>query len=177
MNGYTNQYLANTVLSASPEQLLLMLYDGAGRFLAQAIQAIEDGRIEQRTNCINKASAIVAEFAATLDRSQAPALADDLTALYAYMLRRMMQANLKNDAEPLVEVKGLLADLRATWAQAIELNRQEKHQAAGAPVAASAPRATGAATSLAAPVTASLAAPMATAAAAMAAYKPLAVAM
>ena len=169
MNGYTNQYLANTVLSASPEQLLLMLYDGAGRFLAQAIQAIEDGRIEQRTNCINKASAIVAEFAATLDRSQAPALADDLTALYAYMLQRMMQANLKNDAEPLVEVKGLLADLRATWAEAIEINRAEQHQSAGAAKSEAVARAAAAVTTLAAPV--------ASAAAAMAAYKPLAVAM
>ena len=169
MNGYTNQYLANTVLSASPEQLLLMLYDGAGRFLAQAIQAIEDGRIEQRTNCINKASAIVAEFAATLDRSQAPVLADDLTALYAYMLQRMMQANLKNDAEPLVEVKGLLADLRATWAEAIEINRAEQHQGAGAAKSVAVARAAAAVTTLAAPV--------ASAAAAMAAYKPLAVAM
>ena len=169
MNGYTNQYLANTVLSASPEQLLLMLYDGAGRFLAQAIQAIEDGRIEQRTHGINKASAIVAEFAATLDRSQAPALADDLTALYGYMLRRMMQANLKNDVEPLVEVKGLLADLRATWAEAIEINRAEQHQGAGAAKSVAVARAAAAVTTLAAPV--------ASAAAAMAAYKPLAVAM
>ena len=169
MNGYTNQYLANTVLSASPEQLMLLLYDGAGRFLAQAIQAIEDGRIEQRTNCINKASAIVAEFAATLDRSQAPVLADDLTALYAYMLQRMMQANLKNDAEPLVEVKGLLADLRATWAEAIEINRAEQHQGAGAAKSEAVARAAAAVTTLAAPV--------ASAAAAMAAYKPLAVAM
>ena len=170
MNGYTNQYLANTVLSASPEQLLLMLYDGAGRFLAQAIQAIEEGRIEQRTHCINKASAIVAEFAATLDRSQAPALADDLTALYAYMLRRMMQANLKNDAEPLVEVKGLLADLRATWAQAIDINRAEKLQATGVPAAT--PKATAGTAPMSGVTT-----PTASAAAAMAAYKPLAMAM
>ena len=170
MNGYTNQYLANTVLSASPEQLMLMLYDGAGRFLAQAIQAIEDGRIEQRTHGINKASAIVTEFAATLDRTQAPVLADDLTALYGYMLRRMMQANLKNDTEPLVEVKGLLADLRATWAQAIEINRAEKLQATG--VTAAAPKAAAANAPMGGATT-----PLASAAAAMAAYKPLAMAM
>lgn len=170
MNGYTNQYLANTVLSASPEQLMLLLYDGAGRFLAQAIQAIEDGQIEKRTHGINKASAIVTEFAATLDRSQAPALADDLTALYGYMLRRMMQANLKNDAEPLVEVKGLLADLRATWAQAIEINRAEKLQATGATAAA--PKATAGTAPMGGAIT-----PLASAAAAMAAYKPLAMAM
>ena len=116
MNGYTNQYLANTVLSASPEQLLLLLYDGAGRFLAQAIQAIEVGQVDKRAYFINKASAIVSEFAATLDRSQAPALAEDLTALYGYMLRRMMQANLKNDVALLDEVEALLIELREAWA-------------------------------------------------------------
>ena len=170
MNGYTNQYLANTVLSASPEQLMLMLYDGAGRFLAQAIQAIEGGQTDKRAYFINKASAIVSEFAATLDRSQSPALAEDLTALYGYMLRRMMQANLKNDTEPLVEVKGLLADLRATWAQAIEINRAEKLQATG--VTAAAPKATAANAPMGGATT-----PLASAAAAMAAYKPHAVAM
>jgi flagellar protein FliS len=169
MNGYTNQYLANTVLSASPEQLMLMLYDGAGRFLVQAIQAIEEGQVDKRAHFINKASAIVSEFAATLDRTQAPALAEDLTALYGYMLRRMMQANLKNDTEPLVEVKGLLADLRATWAEAIEINRAEQHQSAGAAKSEAVARAAAAVTTLAAPV--------ASAAAAMAAYKPLAVEM
>ena len=170
MNGYTNQYLANTVLSASPEQLMLMLYDGAGRFLAQAIQAIEVGQVDKRAYFINKASAIVSEFAATLDRTQAPVLADDLTALYGYMLRRMMQANLKNDVEPLVEVKGLLADLRATWAQAIEINRAEKLQATG--VTAAAPKAAAANAPMGGATT-----PLASAAAAMAAYKPLAMAM
>ena len=170
MNGYTNQYLANTVLSASPEQLMLMLYDGAGRFLAQAIQAIEGGQTDKRAYFINKASAIVSEFAATLDRTQAPVLAEDLTALYGYMLRRMMQANLKNDTEPLVEVKGLLADLRATWAQAIEISKEEKRQATGVPAAA--PKATTGTAPRSGATT-----PLASAAAAMAAYKPLAMAM
>ena len=85
------------------------------------------------------------------------------------MLRRMMQANLKNDVEPLVEVKGLLADLRATWAEAIEINRAEQHQSADAAKSEAVARAAAAVTTLAAPV--------ASAAAAMAAYKPLAVAM
>ena len=164
MNGYTNQYLANTVLSASPEQLMLMLYDGAGRFLAQAIQAIEGGQTDKRAYFINKASAIVSEFAATLHRTQAPVLAEGLAALYGYMLRRMMQANLKNDVEPLVEVKGLLADLRATWAQAIEINRAEKLQATG--VTAAAPKATAANAPMGGATT-----PLASAAAGMAAYK------
>jgi len=131
MNGYTNQYLANTVNSASPEQLMLMLYDGAIRFVSLGIQAIENGIIDKRSYYINKTSAIVSEFAATLDHNQDAKLAEDLDALYGYMLRRMLEANLKNDTAPLIEVKKLLSDLRATWAQAITINKQELRESAG----------------------------------------------
>jgi flagellar protein FliS len=131
MNGYTNQYLANTVNSASPEQLMLMLYDGAIRFISLGIQAIENGLIDKRAYYINKTSAIVSEFAATLDHNQDAKLAEDLDALYGYMLSRMLEANLKNDTAPLVEVKKLLSDLRATWAQAITINKQELRESAG----------------------------------------------
>jgi flagellar secretion chaperone FliS len=117
MNGYTNQYLANSVNTAAPEQLMLMLYDGAIRFISLGIQAIENGIIDKRAYYINKTSAIVSEFAATLDHSQDAKLAEDLDALYGYMLRRMMEANMKNDPVPLIEVKELLSGLRATWAR------------------------------------------------------------
>ncbi|MCL1980337.1 MAG: flagellar export chaperone FliS [Proteobacteria bacterium] len=125
MSEYTNQYLATEISSAPPEQLLLMLHDGAIRFLTCGVQAIENDEIDKRALYINKASAIVAEFAATLDHSQDAQLADNLDALYAYMLRQMLQANLKNDPAPLLEVRHLLSDLRATWAQAVEINKQE----------------------------------------------------
>ena len=131
MNGYANQYLANAVNSASPEQLMLMLYDGAIRFISLGIQAIENGLIDKRAYYINKTSAIVSEFAATLDHDMNPQLAEDLDALYAYMLNRMLEANLKNDPAPLIEVKQMLSGLRATWAQAIEINKQEQREAAG----------------------------------------------
>ena len=70
MNGYTNQYLATTVNSASPEQLMLMLYDGAIRFISLGIQAIDNGLVDKRAYYINKTSAIISEFAATLDHNQ-----------------------------------------------------------------------------------------------------------
>ncbi|WP_319548159.1 flagellar export chaperone FliS [Desulfogranum marinum] len=125
MNGYTNQYFANTVNSATPEQLMLMLYDGAIRFLNLAVQAIDNKQIDKRAYNINKASAIISEFAATLDHSQDAGLAENLDALYSYMLTRLLDGNLKNDTEPLEEVKTMLADLRTTWAQAIDLNKQD----------------------------------------------------
>ena len=66
---------------------MLMLYDGAIRFISLGIQAIENGLIDKRAYYINKTSAIVSEFAATLDHNQDAKLAEDLDALYGYMLQ------------------------------------------------------------------------------------------
>lgn len=130
MNGYANQYLTNAVQSASQEQLMLMLYDGAIRFLNQAVQAIEQDTLDKRSYYINKASAIISEFAGSLDYNQDSELADNLNALYMYMLKLLMQANLHNEAEPLVEVKKLLSELRETWDIAIKQVQQENQQLA-----------------------------------------------
>ncbi len=136
MNSYTNNYLANQVNTASPEQLMLMLYDGAVRFASMAIKAIEDNTPDKRSYYINKTYAILAEFAATLDHNQDAGLADNLDALYHYMQQRLMEANLQNDTAPIVEVKQLLTELRQTWAQAIESEKQGNHPATagGAPL-------------------------------------------
>jgi len=136
MNSYTNNYLANQVNTASPEQLMLMLYDGAVRFASMAIKAIEDNTPDKRSYYINKTYAILAEFAATLDRNQDAGLAENLDALYHYMQQQLMEANLHNDPEPIAEVKAMLTDLRQTWAKAIEMDRQERVSAVagGAPL-------------------------------------------
>ena len=136
MNSYTNNYLANQVNTASPERLMLMLYDGAVRFASMAIKAIENGTPDKRSYYINKTYAILSEFAATLDRNQDAGLADNLDGLYNYMQQRLMDANLNNDPAPVAEVKKMLADLRRTWAQAIEIDKQERHPiaAGGAPM-------------------------------------------
>ena len=136
MNSYTNNYLANQVNTASPEQLMLMLYDGAVRFASMAIKAIEENTPDKRSYYINKTYAILAEFAATLDRSQDAELAENLDALYHYMQQRLMDANLHNDPAPIAEVREMLTDLRQTWARAIEIDRHEKVAAlaGGAPL-------------------------------------------
>ncbi len=131
MNGYTNQYLANQIASASPEQLLLMFYDGAIRFTTLAMKAIEENDIPKRSYYINKASAIVTELDATLDRDRDPQLAENLDALYSYMLREYMSANRDNDVEPLKVIVTMLKELRETWAQAAAIYRQEQAGVAG----------------------------------------------
>ncbi len=132
MNAYFNQYQNNQVTTASPEQLLIMLYDGAIRFVRQAQEAMAAGERVRKLESISKALAIVAELANTLDHKVGGEIAENLDALYHFMIRELTQANLKNDAEKLKVVDALLADLRETWMQAIEINRQEKGMAAEA---------------------------------------------
>ena len=126
MNMHSNDYLRNQIASASKEQLLLMFYDGAIRFTGRARVAVEKGDIEGRNYCINKANAVITELAATLDHSIGGKIAEDLDALYAYMLDELNKATIKNSAEPLETVEKMLSGLRETWVQAIDKVKKEK---------------------------------------------------
>lgn len=125
MNAYTQQYQQNQILSASPEQILVMLYDGAIRFTRQAKMGIETNNAAQKFEGVRRAMAIVSEFANTLDHNVGGEIAADLDALYAYMNKELTQANLNNDIEKLKVVEGLLVELRQTWVEAIEVARNE----------------------------------------------------
>jgi flagellar protein FliS len=125
MNAYFNRYQSNQVTTASPEQLLIMLYDGAIRFVRQATEAMATGERVRKLESISKAMGIVAELANTLDHEVGGEIAENLDALYHFMIRELTQANLKNDADKLKVVEGLLCDLRETWMQAIESTRRE----------------------------------------------------
>ena len=127
MNMHSNDYLKNQIATASKEQLLIMFYDGAIRFTAQARHAVDNNDISGRTYGINKASAIITELAATLDHKIGKKIAEDLDALYAYMLNELNLANIKNDGSRLEIVENLLSDLRKTWVEAIKIQRQETH--------------------------------------------------
>ncbi|MEZ4483765.1 MAG: flagellar export chaperone FliS [Syntrophotaleaceae bacterium] len=125
MNAYLNQYQSTQVDTASREQILIMLYDGAIRFTRQAIHAMENGDRNGKMVGIQKAMAIIAEFRNTLDHKIGGEIAANLDALYAFMIQSLTQANLKNDPQPLKVVDDLLSDLRATWKEAVEIARNE----------------------------------------------------
>lgn len=125
MNAYMSQYQNNQVLSASPEQILIMLYDGAIRFVRQAERALADGREAEKAKAISKAVAIIAEFSNTLDREVGGEIAEDLSRLYDFMIRELTTANIKNDAEKLGPVEKILLDLREAFVGAIEICRQD----------------------------------------------------
>jgi flagellar protein FliS len=126
MNTYFNQYKQNQTKTASPEQILIMLYDGAIRFTRQAIEGVENAKPAQKLEGISRAMAIIVEFSSSLDRNIGGQIAEDLDALYFFMTRQLTEARKDNDVEKLRVVEGLLVDLRETWMQAVEIKRKEE---------------------------------------------------
>ena len=104
------------VASASPHQLVLMLFDGFNEAVAQAGAALQLGQIEARGRAIGRAASIVDEgLKGALDVKAGGKLAEDLKALYTYVTLRLTQANLHSDATALDECKRLMEPLRAAW--------------------------------------------------------------
>lgn len=115
-NAY-NAYKNNSVTAASPTKLVLMLYDGAIKFLKQAEQALEVKDVSQANKYIQKAQDIIMEFMTTLNFEEGGDIARNLHKLYDYMFRRLVSANVNKDVEGVIEVKKYLEELRDTWAQ------------------------------------------------------------
>ncbi|MDO3377870.1 flagellar export chaperone FliS [Geoalkalibacter halelectricus] len=126
MNAYFNQYRNTQVQTASPEQILVMLYDGAIRFLNQACVAMESDERDVKIKNLDKALAIIAELSATLDHEIGGEIAANLAALYDFMMREIPRANVKNDPKVLQPVINILAELREAWVQAAEIVRKER---------------------------------------------------
>lgn len=121
-----NQYQQNQVSTASPEQILLMLYDGAIRFTREAISGVEGNKPELRIHGISKAMAIITEFSNTLNHDIGGKIAEDLHELYGFMTRELTSANINNDVKKLKDVETLLVDLRQTWGEAVVINKLDK---------------------------------------------------
>ncbi len=128
MNQYIKQYKKSSIETASKEQILIMLYDGAIQFLNKAKIAINNREIENAHNNLIAAQNILQEFIDSMDREVAPQLAENLISLYEYFIRRLIQANIKKQIEPIDEVLKYLKSLKATWEQAIVLAQKEEAQ-------------------------------------------------
>lgn len=126
MNPYLNQYKKAQVQTSSPEQILIMLYDGAIRFLNQAKVHIQNKDVEQSHVNIIKAQRIITEFMSSLDMELGGDMAQNLFNLYEYLHYRLVQANIKKDIEAIDEVLGHLRSLKATWEEAIKIAAKEK---------------------------------------------------
>lgn len=112
------QYQENAVNSAEPGQLTLMLYSGAVRFIKLAIKYLDEKNIEQTNHYIQRTQDIITELMVTLNHDYE--IAKNLYSLYDYMKRRLVEANIKKDKEILLEVQGMLEELRGTWSEALK---------------------------------------------------------
>ena len=111
-------YNNSKIMTASPAELTLMLYDGAIKFTNIAITAIEKGDVDKAHNNIMKTERIIIEFQSTLDHKYE--VAKDFDAVYTYLIRRLRDANLKKDGEILEEVLKHLRTMRDTWKEVMD---------------------------------------------------------
>ena len=119
MNPYVNArqaYAESSVMTASREQLVVMLYDGAIRFLRQSAEAMRVGSREQSRNRMRRAEAIIDELNTTLDMSYGDIPAR-LRSIYLFCKRQLIQANVESDPDKIDVVVKLLAELREAWDQ------------------------------------------------------------
>ena len=118
MNPYArpNAYRENSIMTASPEQLVVMLYDGAGRFLRQAEGSMRDGSWLVASEKLSRAEAIIDELLATLDMD-AGEVADRLQSIYVFCKTRLIEARIERDSVRVDQVARLLGELREAWSQ------------------------------------------------------------
>ncbi|MCO5385609.1 flagellar export chaperone FliS [Desulfosporosinus sp.] len=113
-NAYKNQQ----VMTSSPEQLTLLLYNGALRFLTESILAMEQGNIPKSHNANIRVQNIVREFIRTLDMNYE--LSINWAKLYEYTEYCLIQGNIKKDVEQLLQAKSMLTEMRDTWIEAMK---------------------------------------------------------
>lgn len=113
---YAKIGVESAVMSASQQQLVVMLFDGALSALVRARLFLQDGNMEGKGLSLSKAINIIENgLKQGLTEGNGDELTENLLGLYAYMVRRLLQANLRNDVEAIEEVEGLLRNIADAW--------------------------------------------------------------
>ncbi|WP_312829924.1 flagellar export chaperone FliS [Pantoea anthophila] len=120
---YAKIGVESAVMSASQQQLVAMLFDGALSAIIRARLFMQDGNITGKGSSISKAINIIeAGLKESLAESRGDELADNLLSLYDYMTRRLVHANLHNDVAAIEEVEGLLRNIADAWKEVVQPN-------------------------------------------------------
>jgi flagellar protein FliS len=112
-------YNNSKILTASPSELTLMLYDGAIKFCNIAVMAMEKGDMEKVNLNIIKSEKIIEEFRSTLNSKYT--VAEDFDLMYDYIYRRLVEANIRKDKDILEEALGYIREMRDTWKEVMRL--------------------------------------------------------
>src|SRR3954447_22676689 len=124
INNPYKSYQQNSVNTASPGELTLMLYNGCIKFIKLAKKAISDKNVEEKNTNLIKAQNIIHEFMVTLNMDVK--VSSELMVMYDYINRRLVEANVNGDPAILEEVEGFVIELRDTWKQVIQMNRKQQ---------------------------------------------------
>ncbi|WP_313892548.1 flagellar export chaperone FliS [Psychrobacillus sp.] len=117
-------YKNNSVSTASPGELTLMLYNGCLKFLGKAKIAIAEKDIQEKNINLQKAQNIIQELMVTLNMNIE--ISKSMMQMYEYMNHRLIEANIQNSVEIIAEVEGYVTEFRDTWKQVISMNRQRQ---------------------------------------------------
>lgn len=117
------QYKNSKVLTATPAELTLMLYEGAIKFCNVAMTAIDNKEIEKAHTNIVKTERIIDHLRMTLDMKYP--VAQDFERMYSYLSQRLLQANTSKNKEILEEVNGHLHEIRDTWKEVMRINKEK----------------------------------------------------
>ena len=118
-NNMANAYQRNAIMTATPAELTLMLYEGAIKFCNIAIVAIEKKDIEKANANIKKAQAIINELRVTLDHKYS--VWEDFERVYDYIARRLLEANLQKDIEIIEDALKYIREMRDAWKEVMRL--------------------------------------------------------
>ncbi|MFJ7683299.1 flagellar export chaperone FliS [Peribacillus butanolivorans] len=129
INNPYQSYQQNSVNTASPGELTLMLYNGCLKFITLGKKAIAEKNFQEKNTNLIKAQKIIQELMVTLKIDLA--ISKELMSLYDYLNRRLIEANIKSDLDILEEVEGFVIEFRDTWKEAIRLNRQKQFANSG----------------------------------------------
>ena len=124
INAAAEAYKRQQVMTATPEALTLMLYNGALRFMSEGMEAIEKKDYDQANTSLQKAQKIISEFRITLKMEYD--ISKQLLPLCNYVYDRLVEGNMKSDSSKIEEAKGIITELRDAWAQAMKEARKEK---------------------------------------------------
>lgn len=121
-----NPYLRDAVMTASPEQLQLMLYEGAIRFASQGREAVQSRRYEDAFHSLTRAQRIVLEMHQGLNHDVAPELCDRMASLYAYVYRKLVDGCVRKDTAAIDEALRILRYERDTWLMLMDKLAKER---------------------------------------------------
>ena len=123
LSNASNTYQTNQVMTAPPQELTLMLYNGGIKFLRLAKASLAEKKFDKVHENALKVQNILGELISTLDKSYP--IAEQMSALYDYMLQRTIEANIKKDTAIFDEVEDFFTQFRDTWKQAMQLSKNK----------------------------------------------------